>query len=431
MGFLEERRKAEEERRLADPTSADIGFLDDNDTLNLYAESVDAGHKVDSRAQKVFVLAVVLVVLVVFAMLVPKGMFDPGLLMSMNMAAHSDYWTVSWFATQFSENMQTFILLFVGNADSVSDFVHYFVIALAGAGLALTGAVYQGAFRNALVSPSTLGVMTGGSFGMMLWVLVITESGGTLSLAAIDYTRSGLSWMDYLSSSYGMAAMSFLGCFAVVALVLLTMRLAGGQTSGIMMIITGQVIGSVIGVFTTLVTYYYATTDPYGDAAQFLQEVAVATFIREFTWVDVVAIGVPLIITFMVVMRIRQKMMLLALDKTEQRTLGVNTRRMNFAVVSLCTLLTSIIISFCGTVGFVGFLVPHLARRLVGPNFKYLLPASLLLGSVFVLGAYVLLEATLGVDYAQMVGMFISIGGAAIFLVTALRGKGVSYGSFK
>ena len=427
--FLDKRRREKEERRLSEPTSADIGFLDEGE--NLYADSVDAGHKVDRRAQKVFVLVVVLVALLVFAMLVPKGMFDVGMLTSTNDAAHSDYWTLSWFVEQFQQNAQALVLLFAGNADSASTFIHYLVIAFAGAGLALSGAVYQGAFRNALVSPSTLGVMTGGSLGMTLWVFVITETGGTLSLSVVDFTKSGMSWTDYLSSSYGLAGMSFAGCFVVVVLVLLTMRAAGGKTSGIMMIVTGQVVGAVAGVFTTLVTYYYATTDPYGDAAQFLQEVAVATFIRDFTWIDLVAIGVPLLATFLVVMRLRQKMMLLALDKTEQRTMGVNTRRMNVAVVMLCTLLTAIIISFCGTVGFVGFLVPHLARRLVGPNFKYLLPASTVLGAVFVLGAYALLEATLGVDYAQMVGMFISIGGAAVFLITALRGKGAGFGAFK
>ena len=427
--FFDKRRREKEERRLSEPTSADIGFVDEGE--NLYAESVDAGHKVDKRAQKVFVLIIVLVVLLAFAMIVPKNMFSVGLLMSTNDAAHSDYWTLSWFVEQFQQNAQSFILLFTGNADSASTFIHYLVIAFAGAGLALSGAVYQGAFRNALVSPSTLGVMTGGTFGMTLWVFLITETGGTLSLSIIDFSKSGMSWMDYLSSSYGLAAMSFLGCFVVVTLVLITMRAAGGKTSGIMMIITGQVIGGVVGVFSTLVTYYYATTDPFGDAAQFLQEVAVATFIREFSWVDLVAIGLPLLITFLVVMHLRQKMMVLSLDKTEQRSLGVDTRKMNIAVVMLCTLLTAIIISFCGTVGFVGFLVPHLARRMVGPNFKYLLPASTVLGAVFVLAAYVLLEATLGVDYAQMVGMFISIGGAAIFLITALRGKGASFGTFK
>ncbi len=425
MGFLEKKRRADEERRLSDPTSADIGFLDEGD--NLWADAVDEGHARDWRARKVFILFVVLLVVLLVAMLVPKNMLNPGIMQS-NDAVGASWWTPSWFVTQFSANMQTLVLLFAGDAQSASLFIHYLVIALAGAGLALSGAVYQGAFRNALVSPSTLGVMTGGQFGMALWVLVITETGGTLSLAAVQ-AGEGSSWVDYLSSSYGLAFCSFLGCFAVVALVLLTLRVARG-TSGIMMIVTGQVVGGIVGVFCTLVRYYYVTTDPFGDAAQFLQEVAVATFIREFTWIDIVAIGVPLALTFFVVMRLRQKMMTLALDKTEQRSLGVNTKAMNFAVVTLCTLLTAIIISFCGTVGFVGFLVPHLARRLVGPNFGYLLPASTVLGAVFVLGAYVLLEATAGVDYAQMVGMFISIGGAAVFLVTALRGKGVRNGTF-
>ena len=74
--------------------------------------------------------------------------------------------------------------------------------------------------------------------------------------------------------------------------------------------------------------------------------------------------------------------------------------------------------------GFVGFFVPHLARRFVGPNFKYLLPASMAMGGVFVLTAYMLVSATLGPDYERMVGMFISIGGSAVFLVQALRGVG-------
>jgi iron complex transport system permease protein len=124
-------------------------------------------------------------------------------------------------------------------------------------------------------------------------------------------------------------------------------------------------------------------------------------------------------------------MMLLAFEEGESRTMGIDARRMQIVVVGLCTLLTAIIVSFCGAVGFVGFLVPHLARRLVGPNFKYLLPASVVLGGVFVLGAYLLLMVTLGGSYQTMLGMFISIGGAAVFLVTALRGRGRIDGTFK
>lgn len=433
MGLMDERRRRAEERRLADPTSADIGFLDEGD--NAFAESVDAGHKVDPRAQRIFVVAVLLAAVYAIGCIVPKDLLNWGLLASTDTAAYTDGLTLSTFVERLQANLAGLVGALAGDPsgdDYVDVMVRYVVIALAGAGLALSGAVYQGAFRNALVSPSTLGVMTGGQFGMTLWVLAVTAGGGTVTLAVTPAAGGQAGALDYLASSYGLAGTAFAGCFLVVGLVLLTMRLAGSQgTSGIMMIITGQVVGGIVGVFGTLVRYYYTTTDPYGEAAQLLQDLAVASFYREFTWLDIVALGVPLALTFLVVMHLRQKMMLLAFDRSEQRTLGVDTRRMNAVVVGLCTLLTAIVISFCGTVGFVGFLVPHLARRLVGPNFKYLLPASTVIGAVFVLGAYVLIETTLGVDYAQMCGMFISIGGAAVFLATALRGKGAAYGAFK
>jgi len=128
---------------------------------------------------------------------------------------------------------------------------------------------------------------------------------------------------------------------------------------------------------------------------------------------------------------LRQKMMMLAFEEGEARSMGVNVKRVQYAVVGLCTLLTAIIISFCGMVGFVGFLVPHLTRRLVGPNFKYLLPAATVMGAIFVLSAYLLVSMTVGPDYETMTGMFISIGGAVVFLVTALRKGGVSDGGFR
>jgi iron complex transport system permease protein len=92
--------------------------------------------------------------------------------------------------------------------------------------------------------------------------------------------------------------------------------------------------------------------------------------------------------------------------------------------VGLCTLLTAIIVSFVGAVGFVGFLLPHLTRRLVGPNFRYLLPGAMVLGAVFVLAAYILVAALLGPDFETMSGMYISIFGAVVFLELVIRNKG-------
>jgi iron complex transport system permease protein len=166
------------------------------------------------------------------------------------------------------------------------------------------------------------------------------------------------------------------------------------------------------------------TVDQYGIKSDLMKMLMISSFYRTYTWADVVAVAVPIALCFIVIMRYRQRMMVLAFGNEEARSMGVDTRRTQYLVVGLCTLLTAIIVSFCGHIGFVGFLIPHLARRLVGPNYKYLLPAAVALGSAFSLTAYVLVSALLGPDYETMSGMFISIFGAAVFLVTAIRGQG-------
>ncbi len=414
------------ESRAVEPTAANIDLFDGG---NRYRESVDAGHRVDPRAQKIFVLCVVLVALYVVAIIWPKNMLD----FSTNFIASARHETpLILFIERLSANVSSALQALVYGGSYGQTMMRYIVTALAGMGLAVSGAIYQGIFRNALVAPSTLGVMTGGQFGMVLWVVVLASLGlpayyGT----SIDYVESG-AFIDYFNTSLGLSLTAFAGCILVVVVVLITLRAAGARkTSGIMMIITGQVVGGVFGVFGTLARYYYTTIDPFGETAEVLQSIQMASFFRYYTWVEVAAIAVPLVLTFLVVMRLSQKMMVLSLDEAEQRSMGIETRGMQYAVVGLCTLLTAVIISFCGAIGFVGFLVPHLCRRLVGPNFRYLLLASMLTGGIFVLGAYFLIDATIGNDYTQLTGIFISIAGAAVFLATALRGKGVQFGAFR
>lgn len=427
MAFARKKAKVEQLR-------ADDAFEYEVAEDNAYAEQASAGYRMDPRARKIAVIGICLVALYAFALVMPQDLLSPGMLAT----RPSEGYTFSWFVSDLMQNVSDLAAVLTGNADSaslgyVSRMIRYVVVALAGAGLALTGAVYQGTFRNALVAPSTLGVMTGASFGLMLWVVLFADSGAVLymlSSGALDATAEG-GVLPLLATQAGAAVMSFVGCFVVVGLVLVTMRAAGGGTSPIIMIITGQMVGGVLGAISGLVRYYYVTTDPYGTIADLLTNLAIASFWRKFELFDIIVLTIPLAITFLVVMSLRQKMMILSLDEGEQRAMGVDIKLVRYAVVALCTLLTAIIVSFCGSVGFVGFLVPHMARRLVGPNFKYLLPATTVLGGLFVLGAYELLLVTLGADFETMVGMFISIGGAAVFLVTALRGKGVSLGGFR
>lgn len=407
--------------------------VDEASEENAYAARVEKAHGMDPRARVVFTLCIALVVLYFLGLLVPKDMLNQGL----HNSGYNAGYSFSWFIDDLMGNMNGLIAVFTGNdvpsVNFTGTMLRFVVVAIAGAGLALCGAVYQGSFKNALVSPSTLGVTSGATLGMMAWVVFCVPDDGE-SIAWLSGTSAAEAGQQgaYLIDSYLLAVMSFIGCLLVVGIVLLVMRLANnGKMSGIMMIITGQVVGGVAGAVSNMVRYYYVAVNPYGTKAQLLTDLTISSFYRNFTLVDVVAVLVPVLVTFLAIMRLRNQMTLLQFSEAEARTMGVETRRVQVVTVALCTLLTAIIISFCGRVGFVGFLVPHLARRLVGPSFKYLLPAAAVLGAVFVLGAYLLVSCTLGPDFETMVGMFISIAGASVFLVTALRGKGGSRGQFQ
>lgn len=402
---------------------------------NVYAEARRAGHRVDDRLQVLFVIAVVGAVVLLLGLVVPQHIFDEGL----HHSGYNDGYTFAWFARDLQENVNALFGFFVGDpsvgAPVGNSLITYAVILLAGGGLALCGALYQSTFRNALVTPSTLGVMSGAVLGMGLWVVFFYQEDASYGLwfegegaASAAPAAEGL---EAIWQSYGLSLCSFAGCVVVVGLVLLAVRLAAGKSSsGIMMIVTGQVIGGVMGAVMETLRYYYITVDPEGEKALMLKELQISSFYRVYTPLDIAMVGLPLLLLFVFVMGNRRQLTLLAFSEGEARSMGVETRRLRYGVVALATLLTAIIVSFCGRVGFVGFIVPHLARRLVGANLAYLLPASLLLGGVFVLTAYVLMNIVLGPAYTTMAGMFVSIAGAVVFLATALKGKGEERGSF-
>lgn len=386
----------------------------------------------DRRLKIIFAVIALIAIVFVFGLIVPKNLFNS----SLHTSNYYDGYTVSWFVRDLTENVSGLFAMLTGNFDAGFKTVNlattYGVIILCGAGLALCGTIYQGTFRNALVSPSTLGVMSGAGLGMSLWVVFFYDpkdshglwfEGNSLTTATDTLTS--------LWNSYGLALCSFIGCIVVVGLVVLAVGTVGkGSTSGLMMIITGQIIGSIMGSITSTIRYYYITVDPEGPQAEMMMDLQISSFYRSYSLIDLLAVGVPVLIMFIIVMRYRSQLTLLSFSEAEARAMGVETRRMRFLIIGLATLVTAIIVSFCGRVGFVGFMVPHLARRLVGPNFTYLLPLSAVGGGAFVLLAYVLITMILGDGYATMSGMFISILGAIVFLVSAIRGTGSKRGAF-
>ena len=120
-------------------------------------------------------------------------------------------------------------------------------------------------------------------------------------------------------------------------------------------------------------------------------------------------------------MAIRPKLNSLTFSDEEARSMGLATRKTRALLVGTCTAMTAIVIAYCGNLGFLGFLIPHLTRSLVGPNFKYLIPASAVVGSLFLTLSYFV--SSQWVEMSGATGMFTSIVGGLLFIIIALRSR--------
>ena len=130
-------------------------------------------------------------------------------------------------------------------------------------------------------------------------------------------------------------------------------------------------------------------------------------------------LAVPVILGIVIIMAMRYRLNLLAFNDEEAQSLGISVNVTRNTVIVVCTVLTAVIVSFVGSVGFVGFIVPHLARKMVGPDFRYYIPASICLGAAYLLVAFYL--ANMSGVFQGSVGTLTSIVGVVFFVVMAVR----------
>lgn len=260
---------------------------------------------------------------------------------------------------------------------------------LIGGALALGGAVLQALFRNPLVSPDIIGVSAGSSFGGVL-ALVFGLGGGYLVGGAF-----------------------FFGLVAL-GLVLLLGRLGTGNRL-LMIVLGGIVVGSLFNALVSLATY---VADPYSTLPSIvfwlMGSLATATYAK------IAIAGLPILIGGAVLLALRWRFNILSLGDEDARALGVNpgpTRAVAFVAVAL---MTAASVAVAGAVGWVGLVVPHLARMIVGDDNRLVLPASALLGA-----AYLTVIDTLSCSLIQAelpLGILTAIIGAPFFIVLLFRG---------
>lgn len=262
---------------------------------------------------------------------------------------------------------------------------------LVGASLAAAGAVYQGLFRNPLVSPDILGVSTGAGLGAVLGIF--------LSLPIIF-----------------IQVFAFIGGLATVGLVYAIASGVRGREPVLVLVLAGVVVGSLAGAMISLLK---VLSDPYDQlpAITFWLLGSLASTRPE----DVISIVPAVVIGLIPLVLLRWRINVLSLGDEEARALGVEAGRIRLVVVAAATLMTASAVAISGVIGWVGLVIPHIARMIVGPNFNRLLPTSMLLGA-----GYLLLVDTLARTMAQVetpLGILTAILGAPFFLCLLARGK--------
>ncbi len=265
-----------------------------------------------------------------------------------------------------------------------------FAAILVGAALSAAGAAYQGMFKNPLVSPDILGASAGAGFGAAL---------------AIYFSFSML----------GIQLMAFAGGLLAVGLTYcISLRIKHDPM--LALVLSGIMIGSL---FTAAISCIKYIADPY-------DKLPAITFwlmgsLASITPRDVYMVLIPILFGSIVLFLLRWRLNVLAMGEEEARVLGINTAAMKTIVIVCCTLMAAASVSISGMIGWVGLVIPHLARMIVGPNYQVLLPASILLG-----GAYLLIVDDLARLMASMeipLGILTALIGVPFFLYLLLNSK--------
>ncbi len=266
------------------------------------------------------------------------------------------------------------------------------VAMLVGASLSVSGAAYQGMFKNPMVSPDILGASAGAGFGAALGIL-------------------------FSMNSFAIQIMSF--CFGLLAVFLtyfVSSRFGRSTDTIFLLILGGMLIGSLFQAFISL-TKYVADPDEKLPAITFWLMGSLASVRKS----DILTILIPFIFGFIILFIMRWKLNVMSFGEEEAKTLGINTKRVRFAVILASTFLTSASVSICGMIGWVGLVVPHLARMVFGPNFKYLIPASALMG-----GTYLLIVDDIARTASKIeipLGILTAIVGAPFFIYLLMRAR--------
>ena len=229
-----------------------------------------------------------------------------------------------------------------------------FAAMLVGAALSCAGAAYQGMFKNPLVSPDILGASAGAGFGACLAIF-------------------------FSSSVYVIQATAFI--FGLIAVLLACLINAKMDYEPILGLVLGGILISTLFSSGTAAIKYLADANEKLPEITFWLMGSLSSVDRR----DALSILIPMSIGFIMLFLVRWKLNVLAFGEEEARSLGINTKRVRFIVIIGSTLLSASAVSICGMIGWIGLVIPHLARAVSGPDYRTLLTVTAVLGASYLL----------------------------------------------
>jgi len=260
-----------------------------------------------------------------------------------------------------------------------------------GIGFAAAGAAMQGVLRNPLVSPMTLGLTQAAGFGAALAIIL----------------HFGL-----IGGRYLITANSFLFCLACLLFIYGITRIRGVAPETI--ILSGIALGFLFSAMLSFVQYLASPEDVRAVVFWMMGGIYIAS------WPILVFITPVILISTVVLLRYSWDLNTMSAGEEVARSLGVNTRRVTLVSLMLSALVTAVIISFTGIIGFICLVSPHLARMVVGGDHRFLFPASAAMGGLLLLGADTI-SRTLIFPAEIPVGITTALIGVPFFLYLIIR----------
>lgn len=267
-----------------------------------------------------------------------------------------------------------------------------FAAILIGGALSVSGATYQGLFKNPMVSPDILGASAGAGFGAAIAILcsfpflLVQGSAFLFGMAAV-----GLAYMICKIVSRGKDAL-------------------------LILVLSGMVVSTL---FSSLITLTKYVADPYSKLPEItywlMGGLSAVNASDVLLFLPLLLCGgIPLFL-------LRWQLNAMAFGEEEALAMGLNTKRLRAVFILAATLLTASSVAICGMIGWIGLVIPHLTRMLVGPNYKDLMPASFLIGGIFLLAVDNLARTLFTMELP--LGILTSILGAPFFVYLLIKRK--------